>query len=55
MAWEYISYECFYYASQYIKRIEKTPGAVTWDDEIDEDKREGELLQMNGKNVLDKE
>ena len=41
-----------------LKRIEKegttdnTQGVVIWDDERDEDKREGELLQMNGKRNL---
>jgi hypothetical protein len=48
----YISYESLYYSSEYIKKIENTPGAVIWDDERDEDKREGELLQMNGKRCL---
>jgi hypothetical protein len=27
-------------------------GQVVWDDQWDEDKREGELLQMNGKRCL---
>ena len=45
----YISYEYFYYTSEYIKHINNTPGAVIWDDERDDDKRERELLQMNGK------
>ena len=49
MAEGYISYESFYYASEYIKQINNRPGAVIWDDEKDEEKREGELLQMNGK------
>ena len=44
----YISYESFYYASDYIQQINNTPGAVIWD----EDKREGYLLQMNGKRCL---
>ena len=48
----YISYESFYYASEYIKHIDNRLGAVIWDDERDEDKREGELLQMNGKRHL---
>ena len=51
----YISYESFYYSSEYIKQIENRPGAVTSDDERDEDKREGELFQMNGKKAFDKE
>jgi hypothetical protein len=50
----YISYESFYYTSEYIKKIKNTPGVVIWDDKRDEDKREGELLQTNGKKVLDK-
>ena len=49
MAEGYISYESFYYASEYIKHINNTPGVVIWDNERDEEKREGELLQMNGK------
>jgi hypothetical protein len=48
----YISYESFYYASEYIKQIKNTPGVVIWDNEMDEDKREGELLQTNGKRHL---
>jgi hypothetical protein len=55
MAEGYISYESFYYSIEYIKYIKNTPGVVIWDDERDEDKREGELLQMNGKNFLSKE
>ena len=34
----YISYESFYYSSEYIKQIENTPGVVIWGDEKDEDK-----------------
>ena len=52
MAEGYISYEPFYYASEYIKQIENTPGVVIWDDERDEDKREGEFLQTSGKKCL---
>ena len=48
----YISYESFYYASEYIKKIKNRPGVVIWDNERDEDKREGELLQTNGKRCL---
>ena len=48
----YISYEYFYYSSDYIKQIDNRPGALIWDDERDEDKREGELLQTNGKKSL---
>ena len=48
----YISYESFYYASEYIKQIDNRPGAVIWDDERDEEKRQGELLQTNGKKCL---
>ena len=44
MAGGYISYESFYYDSEYIKQIDNRPGVVIWDDERDEDKREGELL-----------
>ena len=49
MAKWYIVYESFYYASEYIKQIVDTKGEVVWEEELDEDKREGELLQMNGK------
>ena len=52
MAEWYISYESFYYASEYIKQIKNIPGTVIWDDERDEEKREGELLQMSGKKRL---
>ena len=45
----YIVYESFYYTSEYIKQIHETPEALVWEEELDEDKREGELLQMNGK------
>ena len=48
----YISYESFYYASEYIKQIDNRTGVVIWDDERDEEKREGELLQTNGKKRL---
>ena len=52
MAEGYISYESFYYVSEYIKKIDDTPGVVVWDDQWDEDKREGKLLQTNGKRHL---
>ena len=52
MVEEYISYESFYYANEYIKQIDNTPGVMIWDDERDEDKREGKLLQTNGKGRL---
>jgi hypothetical protein len=52
MAEGYIVYESFYYVSEYIKKIENTPRAVVWDDQQDEDKREGEILQTNGKRFL---
>ena len=48
----YILCESFYYASEYIKHINNRLGEVIWDDERDEDKREGELLQTNGKKCL---
>ena len=48
----YILYESFYYASEYIKQIDNTPGVVIWNNERDEDKREGDFLQMNGKRHL---
>jgi hypothetical protein len=49
MAEGYIVYESFYYASEYIKQIDDTTGAVVWDDHLDGDKREGALLQTNEK------
>ena len=52
MAEGYLSYESFYHASEYIKQINNIPGAVIWDDERDEEKREGELLQTSGKKCL---
>ena len=52
MAEGYISYESFYYVSDYIKQINNRPCAVIWDDESDEDKREGEFLLMSGKKFL---
>ena len=55
MAEGYIVYESFYYSSEYIKKIDDTPRAVVWEEEIYEDKRKGELLQTNGKKVHDKE
>ena len=54
MAKGYIVYESFYYASEYIKQIDNTPGGVVWDDQWDEEKREGELLHTNRKKVHDK-
>ena len=55
MAEGYILYESFYYYSEYINQINNRPGVVIWDDERDEDKREGDLLQKNGKKAIDKE
>ena len=40
----YIVYESFYYANEYIKQIDHKISVVIWDDECDEDKREGEVL-----------
>jgi hypothetical protein len=48
----YIVYESFYYASEYIKKIDNTTEAFVWDDHQDEEKMEGTLLQMNGKRYL---
>ena len=45
----YIVYELLYYAIAYNKQINHTPGTVIWDDECDEDKRYGEVLEMNEK------
>lgn len=49
MAKGYISYEYFYYVNYYIKHIKNTSSAMTWDDEKDEEKIEGEILKTNGK------
>ena len=40
----YIVYDLFYYASKYIKKINDTLGTMVWDDQMDEDNREGEIL-----------
>ena len=45
----YIVYESFYYASEYIKKIDETSGIVIWEDQLDEDKRERDLIEMNEK------
>ena len=45
----YIEYELFYYSSEYIKQINDTPRLVVWEEELYESKREGDLLQTNGK------
>ena len=47
-----IVYESLYYASEYVKKLNDTPGAVVWDDQLDEEKKEGELLQMNEKRPM---
>ena len=44
--------ESFYYSSEYIKQIDDTPGVVVWEEQLDEDKRKRELLQMKGKRCL---
>ena len=31
----YIVYESFYYSSEYINKIDHTPGTIIWDDECD--------------------
>ena len=38
--------------NEYINQIDHTLGIVIWDDECDEDKREGELLEMKGKRQM---
>ena len=40
----YIVYKSFYYASEHIKHIDDTPGAMVWEEELDEDKRKGKLI-----------
>jgi len=52
MADGFITYESFYYSSEYIEHIDNTSGAVIWDEKRDEDKGEWELLQTNGKMCL---
>ena len=52
MAEGYIVYESFYYVSEYNKQINHTPDTMIWDDESDEDKREWEVLEMNGKRCM---
>ena len=51
----YIVYESFYHTSEYIKQIDETPGEVVWDDQQDENKREGELLPNEQNKAHDKE
>jgi len=48
----YISYESFYYLSENIKQINDTLTLEICDDERDEDKREGDLIEMNGKRCM---
>ena len=45
----YIVYDSFYYSIEYINKINHAPGVVILDNHWDEDKREGERLQMNRK------
>jgi hypothetical protein len=47
-----IVYESFYYASEYIKKNYDIARVFVWDNHQDEEKREGELLQMNEKGHL---
>jgi hypothetical protein len=48
----YIVYDLFYYASENIKQIVDISRIMVWDDQQDDEKREGELLQTNGKRNL---
>ena len=48
----YIIYETFYYALEYIKKINDTPSTVVWDDPHDKAKREWELLQNEWKKCM---
>ena len=48
----YVVYESFYYANEYIKQIDDTLGEVVWEEELDEEKREWEILQTNGKRCM---
>jgi len=52
MAEGYISYDSFNYSNAYINHTANTPSVVIWDNERDEEKREGELLQTNGKTCM---
>ena len=45
----YIVYESFYYANEYINKINDTQEEMVWDDQQDEEKMEEDLLQMNRK------
>ena len=47
-----IVYNPFYYVSEYIKQIDDIARIVVWEDKLDEDKGEGELLQTNGKRYM---
>ena len=49
MAEGYIVYESFYFSSEYIKNIDDSLGEMVWEDQLGEEKREGEPLQMNVK------
>ena len=48
----YVVHGSFYYASEYIKKIDDTPRKMAWEEELNEDKRQGELLQTNGKRCM---
>lgn len=48
----YIVYESFYYTSEYIKQIKETPSIVVWGKRHDEEKRKGDLLQINGNECM---
>ena len=48
----YVIYELFYYASEYIKKIDDTIGEVVWEEQLDEEKMEGEPPKMNGKRCM---
>ena len=51
----YIVYKLFYYASEYIRKIDDTLGELVWEEELDEDKREEEPTPNEWKKVHDKE
>ena len=40
----HIVYNSFYYSNQCIKKIGDTPGTMVWDNQLDEDKKEAEIL-----------
>jgi hypothetical protein len=48
----YKVYNSFYYACEYIKKIDNATRELVCDDHQDEEKREGKILSMNEKRLL---